>query len=162
MSFRNFPVEFHSVDIMPKGKVEEFRYLLSTRLPLACSACTVLWVVCKPFSKKKVLIFRDLIFHPGLQEHLTPFPIFTRREAPGSAWNCLNRITFFPLQEILIANKSPSSMAHDGWTVCNNFTLFPLFPQGLTLHKVTYSYWSLWALNKQNTVDLTSWGVYFQ
>lgn len=42
MSFRNFPVEVHSVDIMPKGKVEEFRYLLSNRLPLACFAGTVL------------------------------------------------------------------------------------------------------------------------
>lgn len=69
---------------------------------------------------------------------------------------------FFPLEEILFANKSPSSKAHDGCTACNNFTLFLLFPQGLALHKVTYSYWSLWALNKQNTVDLTSWGVYFQ
>jgi len=42
MPFRNLPVEFHSIDIMPKGKVEELRYLLSTRLPLACFASTVL------------------------------------------------------------------------------------------------------------------------
>lgn len=118
-----------------------------------------------PFLKKPTFHFPMKIFFFFTQAckkvlpH-SPFPPVTRLKVQCGAASI--GLLFFTLQEILIANKSPSSKAHDGWTACNNFTLLLFFPQGLALHKVTYSYWSLWALNKQNSVDLTSWGVYFQ
>lgn len=103
------------------------------------------YVVCQSFFKNPLFIFQDLFFfftqaYKKFSPY-SPFPSVRRLKVQCGAASV--GLLFFPLHEILIANKSPSSKAHDGWTACNNFTLFLLFPQGLALHKVTYSYWSL-------------------
>jgi len=148
--FGSVSAEFLNADIVLKGKVEEYRHPLSAEFPLPHFACTLLpplGGLQTLFEGKPTFHFPRSIFfffftkaYMKVSPH-SPFPPVRRLKVQRGAASI--GLLFFPLQEILIANKPPSSKAHDGWTACNNFTLFLLFPQGLALHKVTYSYWSL-------------------